>query len=303
MRDPTRIHAGMQLLIATLVIASIVGATLGAPSRAVAAVPAVADWRFDDGSGATVSDHTGRYDGTVGGNATWTDGICGDGAMDFLDAAHNCIVEDIPSAFDDSLAVTNKFTVAAWVKRTGTGNPSGRYYYILDARDIYSGDELDGGFILFVDTDEIPRFNLGRSGDSNDVYLYGDSKRPLRMDTWYHVAVVFDGVAQSLYLYVNGIKTATVTGAGSAYDGTDLTAAIGNNRWAPSDSKWSEFKGIIEDVKVYKTALTGLEIKELMAQCPTASIPTLNEWGTLVLVVVLLGAGLLALRRRQKAAA
>ncbi len=81
----------------------------------------------------------------------------------------------------------------------------------------------------------------------------------LGLNTWYHIAAVYD--LSTMKLYVNGILQATVDTQGSPTLGTGVTMIIGDN------PTWSGryFKGIMDEIRVWEVARSQEQIQENMS--------------------------------------
>lgn len=83
----------------------------------------------------------------------------------------------------------------------------------------------------------------------------------IQYDRWYFVSVVIDAVADSAYLYLNGVLTATTFMDG--LDLTDLGSSVGHGfgyNWLSSND---HFVGKLDDIRIYNYALSVAEIKSL----------------------------------------
>lgn len=135
---------------------------------------------------------------------------------------------EVASSVDFNLA--NQMSIAAWVYPTrliGTQTIANRWY---------GGDS----------------WLLALSGTSFSftVVVPGGYKTvtyPAAVNTWQHVAGVYDGV--NVLLYVNGALRASLAASGNVA-ATARPIVIGNN---PS---WNAYQGYIDEVKLYKTALS-----------------------------------------------
>lgn len=121
------------------------------------------------------------------------------------------------------------------------------------------------------------RFQFCISRDGNQVAI--NSQTIAQRGVWYHVAATYDGNQSKLY--VNGVLEASAT-AGFALDYDTTPIFIGTSgTWAPY---LSMFGGIIDEVSIYKRALSSNEIAAIYnagsgGKCP---LPTNYVNGTVV---------------------
>jgi hypothetical protein len=209
----------------------------------------VAAYGFDENAGMTVSDASGNSNqGTVSG-ATWVAGKYGS-SLRFNGTSALVTVPD-----SNSLDVATAFTIQAWVYPTASNNwrtvvmkdaPSGLAYAIYS----HNNGNRPAGYI--------------RTG--TDVAVNGSAA--LALNTWSHVALIYNG--STLRLYVNGVQrgSRTTTGAVPATAG-NLT--IGGNM------AWGEyFAGSIDEVRIYNRALSVTEITTDMNTPVTPSGPSIT---------------------------
>jgi len=193
-------------------------------------------WTFDEGSGTTAFDSSGKgNDGTLGpeGDPEWVDGIIG-GAIE-LDGSDDYIAID--SIADD--LTDNNFTVSAWIKTTaGEGN-------VISANDSGSGHQ----------------FIFGVTGSGTllvEAHSNINSYPPVINDgEWHFIAYVRDGT--TAYAYTDGELVGTETPDGDP--ARQVRWSIGQE-WddAPSD----EFNGLVDDVHFFNHPLTEDEIQRVM---------------------------------------
>ena len=123
----------------------------------------------------------------------------------------------------------------------------------------------------------------------------------LPANTWTHVAVTYSG-ADALRFYVNGTLQTTVNAVTLNTDAS-RPLRIGVNA---QGSNTEFFGGLIDEVRVYDRILAAADVTELYnstavagaVSASTAAIPTLSEWGILLLGG-LIGAALFLQRRRS----
>ena len=193
-------------------------------------------WTFDEGSGTTAFDSSGKgNDGILGpeGDPKWVDGIIG-GAIE-LDGSDDYIAID--SIADD--LTENNFTVSAWIKTTaGEGN-------VIGANDSGSGHQfifgVTGSGTLLVEA-------------SSNINSYP----PVINDgEWHFIAYVRDGT--TAYAYTDGKLVGMETPDGNP---------AGQVRWSIGqewdDSPSDEFTGLVDDVHFFNHPLTEDEIQRVM---------------------------------------
>ncbi|NPD04685.1 PKD domain-containing protein [Nocardioides sp. zg-1308] len=197
----------------------------------------VGGWSFDDGTGTTAADSSGRGNtGTLAGGPTWTAQGRYGGALVF-DGVNDLVT--VPDAA--SLDLTTGMTLSAWVRPTTLGawrqvvlkeRPSGLTY----------GLYATGG------AGNRPNTTLAIANVEREV----NAPAALAAATWTHLAVTYDGAV--VRLFVDGTQVATRTQAGSLTTSTGALRIGGNTVWG----EW--FAGTIDDVRVYDRALTAAEI-------------------------------------------
>lgn len=142
----------------------------------------------------------------------------------------------IPTNLNIDQGGTSGYTFAAWVKPESTS--SGRHHVV-------STD--NGGF----------DWSLLREGGNWYVFTGStswDTTQAVTAGAWQHVAVVFEpGVGTKFYL--NGTETSTAT---LAYDASDGNIEIGANSGGAE-----YFDGMIDDVRIYDSALSSSNISVL----------------------------------------
>jgi hypothetical protein len=206
----------------------------------------VAAYAFDEGTGLTTADATGKgHIGTLGGGVAWTPTGHSGGALSFDG------VDDVVAVADAvDLDLASGMTLEAWVKPTALGSTWRTVVIKEQASDLV--------YALYAHTDAA--LPSGHVFVGADTFVRGTTS--LLLGEWTHLAVTYDGAA--LTLYVNGVQAATqaVSGAMPASAG-DLK--IGGTAIWP---EW--FEGAIDDVRVYDRALTAADIQADMARAVAA---------------------------------
>jgi Concanavalin A-like lectin/glucanases superfamily/Bacterial Ig-like domain/Bacterial Ig domain/PKD domain/Glucose / Sorbosone dehydrogenase len=207
----------------------------------------VAAYGFDEASGATAADQSGNgNDGTLTGATRSAAGRYG-GAISFDGVDDTVVVAD-----SNSLDLTTGVTMMAWVRATALGTRWRTLIFKERTGNLVYGvyaNRNTGLPIAEVTTGTSVKSATGAAG--------------LPLDSWAHVTATYDGAALRLYVDGNLITTTGVTGVMPVSTGP---LRIGGN------AIWGEyFQGLIDEVRVYRRALTQTEIQADMGR--SISIP------------------------------
>jgi hypothetical protein len=193
---------------------------------------------------ASVLDSSGQANnGSPTGNASITaDGKFSHGGL--FDGVSSVLVNDSPT-----LRPTTALSVAAWIYPTAI---DGQQAYGVIAKRIAYGD--NSTFTLFLFTDKKLFVDIDGENDrfsSNTVFA---------ANTWYHVAVIFDGTlpqAQRVRIYVNGTLDITASETSSSIGQYTAPLQVGT---LPGSTG---YYGTIDEVGVWNRALSDGEIAQL----------------------------------------
>jgi len=231
-------------------------------------------WSFDEGSGNIVHDYSGYNNhGTIEGQTNWMPGVSGS-ALEIVN--QTAIVQYIPHTFDD--LISTELTIEGWVYRYEQTVPDDAI--IFDGRNY---GHYTAGFILYISVTGLIDFYYSNNGVTTAIL--GNSTMPT--NEWTYIAVVFNYTAQSLRCYINGLLDNTVS-ATLPYVQTSLSAAIGNNRWAPSDYNWAPLNGIVDELRFYNRALSADEILNNYGK-PSVEITYPKDGGLIVHSILIQG--------------
>ncbi len=198
---------------------------------------AVGVWLFDDGAGNSAEDSSGKgHEGTING-ASWTDGKFGE-ALEF-DGGDWVSIEST-----SDLQIGEAYTLMAWFYATDIGN----FRAIISKHLEYL-------------------MRINGPGESNVIATFvriNDSWEPRATagvpdtETWIHYAVTFDSNenTNNLLIYVDGEQAGMSSRTGASAP-TQNPVAIG--RWDTG----SYFVGIIDEVAIFNTALSGEDINTI----------------------------------------
>jgi hypothetical protein len=188
--------------------------------------------------------------GTLVG-ATWTMGEYGNGLS--FNGSSNYVDVGNPSA----LQLTGSATWSAWVYATSDPRDDGNM--IAKSQGIF-------GWQFKTSPDTGPhRFAIGITGPGNTwVQRNGTTVRAL--NTWNHMAGVYNAAVQTLDIYVNGvlddgILSSASPGVAPTVPASQLNNASANVNIGRRTDAGYYFSGDIDEVRVYGRALTPSEIQ------------------------------------------
>lgn len=196
----------------------------------------VGAWGFDEASGSTTADSSGKGNAGTIANATRTTAGKFGGALTFNGTDAWVTVDD-----SASLDLTTGMTVEGWVNPSALSGS----WRALAVKETATGlawalyPAGDGGF------------PSGHAFTASEQWARGTAVLPL--DTWSHVATTYDGT--TIRVYVNGEQVGTKAQSGP------LVTSTGPLRFG-GDAIWPEwFKGSLDEIRVYDHALTAAEIQ------------------------------------------
>jgi hypothetical protein len=198
----------------------------------------VAAYSFDAGSGTIAEDASGNGNrGTISG-ATWSS--TGKFGRSLLFDGNLVSVADAAS-----LDLTGAMTIEAWVRPSSTTQwrtvavkeSSSSIVYGLYANSRSSGgDDAPSGHVLVGGTEVVAR---------------GQTR--ISQDTWSHLAATYDSTTVRVYMNGN-LAASRLAGGGIATSSGPLR--IGGN---VVRGEW--YRGLIDEVRIYRRALTATEIR------------------------------------------
>jgi fibronectin type 3 domain-containing protein len=219
-----------------------------------AAAGLVGAWAFDEGTGTTVADQSGKGNNGTVANGTWVTTGRFNNAISFNGTSTRVTIPD-----SATLDLTTGMTLEAWVRPSIVGN-----WQTAVVKE-QSGNLVYG---MYANT------NLNRP--EGEVYVNGATRvlngtSILPTGTWSYLTATYDGA--NLRLYLNGAQVAQVAQTGSILTSTQ-PLRIGSN------AIWGEyFNGLIDEVRVYNRALSTSEIQTDMNRSVTPDItpPTITS--------------------------
>ena len=208
----------------------------------------VAAYSFNEGTGTTVADASGN--GNVGtiSNAAWAASGKYGGALSFNGT--NARV-NIPNSA--SLQLSSGMTLEAWV------NPSTTTSVWRDV--IYKGDD---NYYLEASSDNGGKPAVGGTFGGGNANAYGST--PLGANAWSYVAVTYDGA--TIRLYVNGTMVGSQAKTGAITSSTNQLQIGGDALYG------QYFSGLIDEIRIYNTALSAAAIQADMTTPVSGSSTT-----------------------------
>jgi uncharacterized repeat protein (TIGR01451 family) len=210
--------------------------------------PLVSSYSFEEGVGTTTADAAGNNPGLLVSGLAWTTtgkigkALSFDGVNDHVDLGNG-----------PTLQITGSLSISAWIFQTGVGSLNS------DAA-IVSKKEMDAkriGFQLDTSKDQGPRGLAFRLGTGR---RFGSTT--IQMNRWYHVVGVYDAAARTIHVYVNGVLDDSTKGY-VAPSGSQLNSSLNAYIGKRASTNGYEFKGTIDEVRIYNRAITPSEITAL----------------------------------------
>ena len=200
-------------------------------------------WKLDESGGRAVLDSSGhellgmfhkepkRIAGVMG-NAPVFDG------RNYIDFGHST-----------ALRLARSMTISAWIDSNS---------YPVDDAAIVSQLHHDRGYQLDTTIDRGPRTIGFKLTDACGKLMARYGATPLVLNTWYHVAGVYDAAAKTLDVYLNGeLDNGFLLGSVNSVQQSSRGAVYAGRR---GDSNQFNFSGLINSVRVYSFALTKSQI-------------------------------------------
>jgi hypothetical protein len=212
-------------------------------------------WSMNEGlfSGTTVDTSGNTRTATLIGSPTWT--TRGISTFPFVTNAVSFNGTTQYGQFAGPVVDTNEsHTVTAWV-RFGATIPTGhRTFAAIDGVNISP---------FYLQLDGTGHFNFSQRNSDSTGSTLAQVVAPAApaINTWYHVAGVYNKQAGTIELFINGVSQGTAA-AGASWTATGNTA-IGRGRWAGANVDF--MSGGLDEVRFYGRVLTLLEIQALAA--------------------------------------
>lgn len=123
--------------------------------------------------------------------------------------------------------------------------------------------------IIFEEGGSVNGIALRLSGASLEATAVAGSTptsltvKGVKVGTWHHATLVFDGTARQIRLHLDALPPATITGAASLPNHSSNPAIGGNDGGSAFGADTDTFSGHLDDVRVYSRALTTEEVGQV----------------------------------------
>jgi chitodextrinase len=215
-------------------------------SRSQAAGGLTVGYSFSEGAGTITSDASGSsISGRLVNGPLWTAGRTGNGLS--FNGTSSYVDLGNPTA----LQITGSLTLSAWIFETANAAD--------DAQIIAKSDSGSGWQLKSTPDVGARTFGIAVTSTSGGrAQRYSRTVRAL--NTWYHVAGVYDAAAGTLNIYVNGaLDNGVLSGAVPA---SILNSPVNANIGRRAAGFY--LNGVVDDVRVYSRALSPTEIQSDM---------------------------------------
>ncbi len=208
----------------------------------------ISHWKLDETSGSSISDSSGLNNtGTFSGGVVRAAGRVGTGAITLNGSTGYIDIANSPSLNISG----NQVSILAWINFQST---NASQVIVSKPSSSSSNSSPFASYALrlnYSGGSHTPAFRLAIGGAVIDLA----SSTALTAGQWYLVGAVYNGSQMSLY--INGTLSGTKAQTGSL--NTYATAVrIGANGGMSED-----FKGTLDDIRIYNTAITAGEISAL----------------------------------------
>ncbi|MFI5454651.1 MAG: FG-GAP-like repeat-containing protein [Isosphaerales bacterium] len=223
---------------------------------------------FNSGPGVDV-----EGDGTVGNQVTANRIFANDasptpnpaGALKFDGSSY----VSLPNGLIDGSGPSE--TLEAWFQTTSGGVIFG--YQTWSAPGIYAGNGWDPA--VYVGTDG--KLHGGSYDNGIDQVT---SNTTVNDGKWHNVALVVDGVAKTMTLYLDGQLIGSVPGSFQVLSGSFNQIGTGytGQGWLATNQSWYGFVGEIDEVRIWSVARSAGEISQDTMTVPSSTEPGLEAY-------------------------
>jgi hypothetical protein len=252
---------------AVIALNAAIGVYEGKKVIPIAPADLVGHWTFDEGTGTQAKDYSGNnFHGTLkAGHSLWGAGTP-QWATDRYGNANKALYfnqgANVEVPFNAQLNPSQAITIALWMKPDQTEAWANNYMVSLSRWDGYKLQLQDAPKVFFT----LKAMNQGQV-----VYHDRDNESPtINLGEWYHVAVTYKNGEMAFYLDGTLIKLWDNT-PGTPIQlekpvgltiGQDLPTSVYTGADGDYNVEWGGyFKGILDDVRIFRSALTSTQIQ------------------------------------------
>lgn len=210
-------------------------------------------WKFDENTGTAAGNNVpGGTPMTLQSGAKFAAGAVGSGLQ--LDG-----VDDTARTGESVLRTDQSFAVTAWVKQDKAGPENTAFKVLSQDADGKSGFFLSQRLVNGVGRWEV---HAPASNDTPTVPgAMARSSMPSKLNTWTHLAGVFDRPGKQIKLYVNGVLADTAPW--NSYNASSGSLMVGVGRWnGILNGYWP---GAVDEVRAYTRVIDEAEIRGIIA--------------------------------------
>jgi hypothetical protein len=234
------------------------GVNAGNPAGGSTVGSALAYWKFNDMSGTTAQDDTVNNNDLTLSAASWALDGKFTGAWNGTNAVWLSRADDA----DFDVSATDDYSVSLWYKTDSATNPGATQYLFNKANATTAGYAIyatTNGYLCFgIDDDTTWNPDIA-SCTTTDVYD----------NTWRHLSAVRNVSIDKTQLYINGILADSDTDTTTASLENALSVYVGDRDGVDNGD---EFAGDLDEIKVYKAALTADQVKVDMNNASALSV-------------------------------
>ncbi len=158
---------------------------------------------------------------------------------------------------DDPLLRLQDMSIAIWLLKSS--EPSLNFPRLIGK----GTPEADGNYGIFHrNTDDLLLFQIRHAGVPDRTDVFGTTA--IAQDTWYHVVGTYDSTADIARIYLNGEEENSTAGSGQAVVTSTDPVTMGTGLFS------SFWPGLLDDARIYNSALSAAEIKTIYSAAQTA---------------------------------
>jgi hypothetical protein len=156
----------------------------------------------------------------------------------------------VPNTASTNVPANQDFSYSVWLKRSGSSTSS----FVLSKG---AGSEGDTGYSLVMSAGTTPIAELSKPGEASRLLIAGS---PLTDTNWHLITATFQRGSQGI-LYVDGLEQTSVSITSYNVDLTNSKPLV----IGAYSSGATGFAGTLDDVRLYRGALTPSDVSQLFA--------------------------------------